>query len=143
MVSIKKTIYYLLDHKTKEIFLYDNFIKAREKREEFMEKYGPKTFTLSNGNVIEDCYPIDINQKNLKHYYGTVFMLYKFKKNGVFAAYIEGRKKEIDQIQKYANLEGFTLQKFVIVPYKEFKKQFEPDDDESTDLDSLPPVSLF
>ena len=133
MVSIQQNIYYLVDFKTQEIFVYDNFVKAREKQEFFREKYGAISVTLSNGNIIEDCDPISYSQKKLKHYYGTVFILYKFKENNVLVSYIEGRKKEIDQICKYNKLTDYTLKKIVITPYDEFKKRFEPEEEEEED----------
>ena len=144
MVSIQQTIYYLVDFKTKEIFVYDNFVKAREKQEFFREKYGTISVTLPNGNVIEDCDPISYKQKKLKHYYGTVFILYKFKENNVLVSYIEGRKKEIDQIKKYNKLDDYTLKKIVITEYDEFKKRFEPEEeDDDTFFNTSPPTGLF
>ena len=140
MVSIKKEIYYLVDFKTQEIFVYKDFIQAREKEKEFKKKYGPRTVTLPNGNVIDDCNPINYSQKTLKHYYGTVYCLYKFTETGALHSYWEGRTKEIDAIKKYSNVKDFTLKKFVLEPYEEFKKQFESEDDEPL---SAPPTALF
>lgn len=123
MATIKKEIYYLLDFKTHEIFVYDSFIKAREKEAEFKEKYGARTLTLPNGNKIEDCNPINYNTKKLKYYYGTVYCLYKWTDLGAFHAYWEGRKKEIDAIKKYNNTKDFKLKKFVLQSYEDFCKK--------------------
>ena len=144
MVSIKKEIYYLLDFNTHEFFFYDSFIDARQKEAEFKRKYGPKTITLPNGNILADCNPIIYTSKTLKHYYGTVFVLYKWIKNG-FVSYIEGRKKEIDKIKKYnKDAKDLTLKKIVLQSYEDFKKKHGfSEDNDSTDLDSLPSVSLF
>lgn len=124
MATIKKEIYYLVDHKNKEFFFYDNFIDAREKEAEFKEKYGAKTVTLPNGNTIEDCNPIHYRSKTLKNYYGTLYFLYKWdNENLIF--YLEGRKKEIDSIKRIypKQTNGMKLKKIILQDYQEFLKK--------------------
>jgi hypothetical protein len=125
MVSQKQTVYYLIDRKNKKYHFFDNFTERNELREELGIEL------------------IDTGQERLKHYYGTVWILYKWE-DDIITHYIEGRKKEIDLIKKYNKCEDYKLEKIVVMSYKDFiKKNFPtPEEDDSSEFRG-PPTVLF
>jgi len=122
------TIDYLIDFKEKEVYVFENFLKRREKEEELAKLYGNVSWTLPNGVVIQgSAKNIQIGSEKLKHYYGTVFILYKFNDEGDSVnLHIEGRMKEINTIKRTCKVAFHKFKKIILIPYDKFMGKDEP-----------------
>lgn len=113
----KMQVYYLIDLKAKQVHIYVNWNEAKKKENELTEKYGLRSIELPTGYIFE-AEPVRIQYTELKHYYGTVWLAYKWE-DGHLHYKIEGRWKEIMHWK-----DTMEIKKIVFKTYKEYMKQF-------------------
>lgn len=114
-----KTIYYFVLTDKQKFKFFENYQKAKEFRDSL-----PRVEKNILGNTFKGP-KYEMKQKDLKHYYGTVFLGVKWSKNGNCSYVILGRWKEAKHYK-----DDYDIEKFELTPYEEYKKQNTPEPEE-------------
>jgi hypothetical protein len=114
-----ETIYYFVLSDKQKFKFFEDYKKAKKFRNSL-----PRVEKNILGNTFEGP-KYEMEQKDLKHYYGTVFLGVKWGKNGNCSYVILGRWKEAKHYR-----DDYNIEKFVLTPYEEYKRQNTPEPEE-------------
>jgi hypothetical protein len=109
---MSKKIYYFVDAENEEF----HFFESREKALEFRDSLEKRDLVI-NGKTFEEVPRLTMYQRELRHYYGTVYVVYKKTESGNISYKIFGRWKDCRGYDK----DNYDYKKIVLTPYDEYK----------------------
>lgn len=108
---MSKKIYYFIDTEEQKF----HFFESREKAKEFSEDLPTEELVIDGKVINENAKKFPMYQRELRHYYGTVYVAYNWEKSGTIHYELFGRWKDAKRYR-----DEYKIKKFELTPYDEY-----------------------